>query len=137
MSLHCPHLQRIKIALESVAACFISRSFFDNVIGLEKIVHSRTEALDSKNRDMRLLLDNVQQGFLTIDLAGALAQERSAAVDAWFGAPEPRGARSELEHQEHPARGDDHAFQLSSLCTARPRPSSAECNRQLSSLHDH
>jgi two-component system, chemotaxis family, sensor kinase CheA len=77
------------VVLESVAACFISRSFFDNVIGLEKIVHSRTEALDSKNRDMRLLLDNVQQGFLTIDLAGALAQERSAAVDAWFGAPEP------------------------------------------------
>jgi two-component system chemotaxis sensor kinase CheA len=77
------------VVLESVAACFISRSFFDNVIGLEKIVHSRTEALDSKNRDMRLLLDNVQQGFLTIDCAGVLAQERSAAVDAWFGTPEP------------------------------------------------
>jgi HPt (histidine-containing phosphotransfer) domain-containing protein/anti-sigma regulatory factor (Ser/Thr protein kinase) len=76
------------VAFESVAACFISRTFFDDVIGLEKIVHSRTEALDSKNRDMRLLLDNVQQGFLTIDLAGVLAQERSAVVDAWFGAPE-------------------------------------------------
>jgi len=75
------------VVLESVAACFISRSFFDNVIGLEKIVRARTDALDSKNRDMRLLLDNVQQGFLTIDREGRLTQERSAAVDRWFGAP--------------------------------------------------
>src|SRR5450432_1426613 len=75
------------VVLESVAACFISRSFFDNVIGLEKIVQARTRALDAKNRDMRLLLDNVQQGFLTIDNAGCFAPERSAAVDTWFGAP--------------------------------------------------
>jgi two-component system chemotaxis sensor kinase CheA len=75
------------VVLESVAACFIARSFFDNVIGLEKIVRARTQALDTKNRDMRLLLDNVQQGFLTIDREGRLAQERSAAVDSWFGAP--------------------------------------------------
>jgi two-component system chemotaxis sensor kinase CheA len=75
------------VVLESVAACFISRSFFDNVIGLEKIVQARTLALDTKNRDMRLLLDNVDQGFLTIDRDGRLAQERSAAVDRWFGPP--------------------------------------------------
>ncbi len=77
------------VVLEAVATCFIARSFFDNVIGLEKIVQARTEALDAKNRDMRLLLDNVQQGFLTIDRQGHLAQERSAAVDVWFGAPAP------------------------------------------------
>jgi two-component system chemotaxis sensor kinase CheA len=79
------------VVLESVAACFISRSFFDNVIGLEKIVESRTLALDSKNRDMLLLLDNVEQGFLTIDRAGCLAQERSAVVLRWFGPPSPNG----------------------------------------------
>jgi two-component system chemotaxis sensor kinase CheA len=75
------------VVLESVATCFISRSFFDNVIGLEKIVGVRTLALDAKNRDMRLLLDNVQQGFLTIDRDGQLAEEHSAAVEAWFGVP--------------------------------------------------
>jgi two-component system chemotaxis sensor kinase CheA len=75
------------VVLESVAACFIARSFFDNVIGLDKIVQARTAALDEKNRDMRLLLDNMEQGFLTIDEHGAFAQERSAAVDRWFGAP--------------------------------------------------
>ncbi|HEX2674471.1 MAG TPA: ATP-binding protein, partial [Polyangiaceae bacterium] len=77
------------VVLESVASCFIARSFFDNVIGLEKIVQSRTSALDSKNRDMRVLLDNVQQGFLTIDREGHLARERSAVVDTWFGVPTP------------------------------------------------
>jgi two-component system chemotaxis sensor kinase CheA len=77
------------VVLESAAACFIARSFFDNVIGLEAIVQARTEALDAKNREMRLLLDNVQQGFLTIDARGELAPERSAAADAIFGTPEP------------------------------------------------
>ncbi len=75
------------VVLESVASTFIARSFFDNVIGLEKIVQARTGELDARNRDMRVLLDNVQQGFLTIDRGGALASERSAAIDAWFGAP--------------------------------------------------
>ena len=76
------------VVLESIAACFISRSFFDNVIGLERIVEARTLALDVKNREMRLLLDSVEQGFLTIDRDGNLAPERSAAIDEWFGAPE-------------------------------------------------
>lgn len=66
------------VVLESVAACFVARSFFDNVIGLEKIVKKRTD-------DLRLVLDNVGQGFLTINLDGSLAPERSAIVDNWFG----------------------------------------------------
>lgn len=78
----------IFVVLVSVASCFIARSFFDNVIGLDKIVQSRTTALNEKNREMRLLLDNVRQGFLTIDRDGVLAEERSAAVDQWFGAPD-------------------------------------------------
>jgi two-component system chemotaxis sensor kinase CheA len=51
---------------------------------------------DERNRDMRLVLDNVEQGLLTIDLAGRLAQERSAAVDRWFGAY--AGQPSFVEH---------------------------------------
>jgi len=38
-----------------------------------------------RHRDMRLVLDHVQQGLLTIDLAGCLSRERSAVVDRWFG----------------------------------------------------
>ncbi len=73
------------VVLESVAACFIARSFFDNVIGLEKIVQARTLALDGRNRDMHLVLDNVSQGFVTIDRRGVPSAERSAVLDKWFG----------------------------------------------------
>lgn len=75
------------VVLESVAACFIARSFFDNVIGLEKIVAARTSELDLRNRDMRLVLDNVEQGFLTIDRDQTLSAEWSAIVETWFGKP--------------------------------------------------
>ena len=64
------------VVLEAIATCFIARSFFDNVIGLEHIVQARTTELDTRNRDMRMLLDNVQQGFLTIDRSGQLTAER-------------------------------------------------------------
>jgi HPt (histidine-containing phosphotransfer) domain-containing protein/two-component sensor histidine kinase len=73
------------VVLESGAACFVARSFFDNVIGLDKIVRSRTAALDARNDDMRLVLGNVGQGFLTVDREGKMSVERSAAVARWFG----------------------------------------------------
>jgi len=52
---------------------------------LEQRVVERTQELGQRNRDMRLVLDNVNQGFLTISRNGILAQERSAIVDRWFG----------------------------------------------------
>ena len=52
---------------------------------LEQRVNDRTEEVADRNRDMRLVLDNVNQGFLTISPRGILAQERSAIVDSWFG----------------------------------------------------
>jgi HPt (histidine-containing phosphotransfer) domain-containing protein len=54
---------------------------------LEAKVEERTRALAGRNRDLRLVLDTVDQGLLTVSLAGKLAPERSAVVDAWFGAP--------------------------------------------------
>ncbi len=55
---------------------------------LEQRVNERTEELAHRNRDMRLVLDNVNQGFLTISDRGQLTQEHSAIVDSWFGAYE-------------------------------------------------
>jgi two-component system, chemotaxis family, sensor kinase CheA len=75
------------VVLESVATCTIARSFFDNVIGLEKVVQARTAALDTRNRDMRLVLDNVEQGFLTVDRDGMIGPEYSKIVEDWFGVP--------------------------------------------------
>jgi HPt (histidine-containing phosphotransfer) domain-containing protein len=68
------------------------RQLNDYAATLEHKVEARTRELDDRNRGMRLVLDNVDQGFLTIDLDGVLTSERSAIVDRWFGAPEP-GAR--------------------------------------------
>ncbi len=53
---------------------------------LEEKVAERTLALASRNRDMRLVLDNVDQGFLTLSLDGVMSNERSAVVARWFGA---------------------------------------------------
>ena len=77
------------VVLESVAACFIARSFFDNVIGLERIVQRRTAALDLRTRDMRRVLDNVVQGLVTIDREAIPSNERSRILDTWFGSPRP------------------------------------------------
>lgn len=56
---------------------------------LEMVVAARTTELAARNGAMRLLLDSVAEGFLMLDSRGGVAFERSAAVDEWFGAPEP------------------------------------------------
>ena len=52
---------------------------------LEHKVEERTLALAGRNRDMRLVLDNVDQGFVTLSMDGVMASERSLVVDRWFG----------------------------------------------------
>jgi len=53
---------------------------------LEQRVRERTTALASKNAELRLIFDNVDQGLIIVDLEGRMARERSRVVDAWFGA---------------------------------------------------
>jgi len=57
--------------------------------GLEKKVSERTTELARINSGMRLVLDSVEQGLLTIDLAGVMSPERSAVCDRWFGPAGP------------------------------------------------
>jgi two-component system chemotaxis sensor kinase CheA len=57
--------------------------------GLEKKVVERTAELAHINDGMRLVLDNVEQGFITIDLQGVMSLERSTVCARWFGAPAP------------------------------------------------
>jgi HAMP domain-containing protein/signal transduction histidine kinase len=56
---------------------------------LEQRVEARTRELGQRNRDMRLVLDNVNQGFLTMSRNGVLAEERSAIVTRWLGLSQP------------------------------------------------
>jgi two-component system chemotaxis sensor kinase CheA len=53
---------------------------------LEQKVEARTAELALKNRDMRLVLDNVDQGLVNLSPNGVIAGERSAVVSQWFGA---------------------------------------------------
>jgi two-component system chemotaxis sensor kinase CheA len=56
---------------------------------MARAINTREERIVARNRDMRLVLDNVEQGFLTLDLQARHSEERSRVVDEWFGAPEP------------------------------------------------
>jgi signal transduction histidine kinase len=53
---------------------------------LERRVQERTRELADRNRELRLVLDNIDQALVTIDLEGRLAMERSSVVERWFGA---------------------------------------------------
>jgi two-component system chemotaxis sensor kinase CheA len=49
-------------------------------------IRVREQRIGARNRDMRLVLDNVGQGFVTLDAAGTMSDERSRVIDEWFGA---------------------------------------------------
>ena len=59
---------------------------------LEGLVRDRTAALEARNDDLRRVLDNVDQGFLTIDRQGNMSLERSAIIERWLG-PAPVSGR--------------------------------------------
>ncbi len=48
-------------------------------------IRDREERIQARNRDIRMVLDNVGQGFITLDGDGILSSERSRVVDEWFG----------------------------------------------------
>jgi len=54
------------VVVESVAGCFVARSFFDNVIGLERIVGRRTSELATRTDQMMMVLSNVEQGLVIV-----------------------------------------------------------------------
>jgi len=48
---------------------------------LELLVLKRTGELDRRNADLRLVLDNVEQGFVTLDREASVVGERSRVVE--------------------------------------------------------
>ena len=63
----------------------IQRSAREENVRLERLVGERTAELDRKNADLQLVLDNVEQGFITVDRAGNVIGERSRIVASWLG----------------------------------------------------
>ena len=56
---------------------------------MARAITSREERIVARNRDMRQVLDNVGQGFLTLDVKARMSEERSRVVEEWFGVPAP------------------------------------------------
>jgi HPt (histidine-containing phosphotransfer) domain-containing protein len=57
---------------------------------VEQQVAARTRDLSRRNDDMRRIMDNAGQGFLTLDAEGRVQPEWSAVLAEWFGAPDAR-----------------------------------------------
>jgi two-component system chemotaxis sensor kinase CheA len=57
---------------------------------LERLVEERTGQLGQRNAEMRLMFDNVDQGFVTLDRDGRLSQKCSRILETWLGPPMPR-----------------------------------------------
>jgi signal transduction histidine kinase len=51
-------------------------------------IRTREERITAQNRDMRMVLDNVGQGFVTLDVEGKMSEQHSRIIREWFGAPE-------------------------------------------------
>ncbi len=77
---------------------------------LEQKGSERTLELAHMNRDMRLVLDNVDQGFVTLSPTGVMAIERSRQVGTWFG--EGEGAVSFWEFLKPTSESFAIAFEV-------------------------
>ncbi len=66
----------------------VARALNDMAARLESMVGT----LDQRNKDLRVVLDNVAQGLVTVDREGTIAEERSCAIDRWFCSP-PQGTK--------------------------------------------
>lgn len=65
-------------------------SAFTNQQRLERKVDEKTAALSERNSQMALILNNAEEGFLTVNLDGTMDTERSAIVETWFGVSDPQ-----------------------------------------------
>jgi two-component system chemotaxis sensor kinase CheA len=70
----------------------LSHALDDMADNLQRMV----ARLDERNRELRVVLDGVDQGLLTVDVDGAISVERSACVDGWFDCPLPGRALWDL-----------------------------------------
>jgi two-component system, chemotaxis family, sensor kinase CheA len=73
---------------------------------LESQVRERTAELNLRNADMRLVLDNVDQGFAGVDLQGKLSPERSAILARWLGEPKDTDTLFSWLERSFPGKGD-------------------------------
>ncbi|MEY4576943.1 MAG: hypothetical protein RL701_1646, partial [Pseudomonadota bacterium] len=94
-------LQHIRTLVEQ-----IKQSAEHEQARLEELVRARTHELNLRNADMRLVLDNVDQGFLGVDLRGQLSPERSAVLTQWLSEPLAADTLFSWIDRSFPGKGD-------------------------------
>jgi two-component system chemotaxis sensor kinase CheA len=55
---------------------------------MAQAIADREARIQTQNHDMRLVLDHVAQGFITVGIDGVMSSEHSAIIDTWFGQPQ-------------------------------------------------
>ncbi len=59
---------------------------------MTRAIANREQRISERNRDLRRVLDNAADGFITVDVAGSMSDERSGVLDRWFGPPRIQGS---------------------------------------------
>ena len=54
---------------------------------MSEAIASREAHISARNRDLRRVLDNVNEGLITVSTGGRMSDERSGVLDQWFGTP--------------------------------------------------
>jgi signal transduction histidine kinase/HAMP domain-containing protein len=70
------HPSRVEDEVKSLASAFK---------GMAEAVRDREQRLEVRNDELRMILDSVDQGFLTARPDGSLLPERSAVIQKWLG----------------------------------------------------
>jgi signal transduction histidine kinase len=70
----------------------IQRGALEEQRRLGQLVAERTSELDTRNADMRLVLDHVGQGFVMLGRDAKMSRERSAILERWLGPAPPSDA---------------------------------------------
>jgi HAMP domain-containing protein/HPt (histidine-containing phosphotransfer) domain-containing protein len=78
----------------------------DESARLERLMQKRTAELNLRNEDLRLVLDHVEQGFITIDRRAVVTGEHSRVVDGWLGPLRRGDALWDYLDQRAPGIGD-------------------------------
>jgi two-component system, chemotaxis family, sensor kinase CheA len=58
---------------------------------MSQAIASREQRIRDRNRDMLRILDNAEDGFITVTRAGIMSDERSQILERWFGPAEGPG----------------------------------------------
>jgi two-component system chemotaxis sensor kinase CheA len=56
-------------------------------MSMSSAIEQREKRIAERNRDMRRVLDNVEDGFLAVTPEGVMSEERSGIIERWFGPP--------------------------------------------------